>query len=191
MLVELCCVLCVRAARVYVVQIPGADDDDDSRKSAMSPEEELSRRLKDVMRRIFWDRFTKSLLPPPPPLPDPSVAGVASDGGDARKGALREGSRVHARFGSDRGSYYAATVLSVTRRADDSGAPERDHSRGGSGVAGEGGVDNESTGVFVDIRYDEDGMVERGIPASRLKKSDDPPDFGPLLTLLAEVRADD
>ncbi|CAM9389717.1 unnamed protein product, partial [Ectocarpus sp. 13 AM-2016] len=43
-------------------------------------------------------------------------------------------------------------------------------------------------GVFVDVRYDEDGMVERGVPVSRLKKRDDPPDFGPLLALLGEVR---
>lgn len=133
------------------------------------------------MRRIFWDRFTQSLLPPP----DPSGTATAADatstsGGGSAAGAgggggdgggaetegvaevpglpsLRVGSKVHSRYGSERGSYYVATVLAVTKG-------------------------------FVDVRYDEDGMVERGVPVSRLKKKNDPPDFEPLLALLGEVR---
>lgn len=150
------------------------------------------------MRRIFWDRFTQSLLPPPGPTTPPaatSVTGsskssdVTSSGGGSGSGGgggdvsddqaeipvveipglppLRVGSKVHARYGSERGSYYAATVVAVG---------------GANSAAGGAGA-----GVCVDVRYDEDGMVERGVPASRLKKSDDPPDFGPLLALLGEV----
>ncbi|CAN0477848.1 unnamed protein product, partial [Laminaria digitata] len=173
--------------------------DADSR-SVSSPEVELSRRFKDFMRRIFWDRFTQSLLPPPSPTPTPtptphsgssgssgsgsSAAGVAgkdvTDQGFMMSGGvcLRVGTKVHARYGSERGSYYAATVLAVgTGR--------------GSGVeagAGEGGVAAGGGGVLVDVKYDEDGIVERGIPVSRLRKAGDPPDFGPLLSLLGEVR---
>lgn len=135
------------------LQIP--DDDADEAKSVVSPDEELKRRFKDVMRRIFWDRFTQSLLPPP----------QSSNDGGTSSGPVKEGAKVHARYGSDRGSYYTATVLSVA----------------GSGVGEEG------EGVLLDVRYDEDGVVEKRIPLSRLRKGDDPPDFGPLLALLGEV----
>lgn len=136
------------------LQIP--DDDADEAKSVVSPDEELKRRFKDVMRRIFWDRFTQSLLPPP----------QSSNDGGTSSGPIKEGAKVHARYGSDRGSYYNATVLSVA----------------GSGFGEEG------EGVLLDVRYDEDGVVEKGIPLSRLRKGNDPPDFGPLLALLGEVR---
>lgn len=139
---------------VTVFQIP--DDDAEESKSVVPPEEELKSRFKDVMRRIFWDRFTQSLLPPPQ---------NSGDGG-ATGGLVKAGAKVHARYGSDRGSYYAATVLSVA----------------------DSGVSTDGEGVLLDVRYDEDGIVERGIPLSRLRKSDDPPDFGPLLALLGEVR---
>lgn len=42
--------------------------------------------------------------------------------------------------------------------------------------------------MFVDVRYNDDGVVERGVSvARRLKKRGDPPDFGSLLSLLREV----
>ncbi|CAN0427758.1 unnamed protein product, partial [Ectocarpus fasciculatus] len=88
-------------------------------------------------------------------------------------------SKVHVRYGSERGSYYAATVVAVSSSSDAASGV-------GDGQLGGGGGGGGS--VFVDVRYDEDGMVERGVPVSRLKKRDDPPDFGPLLALLGEVR---
>ncbi|CAN0217260.1 unnamed protein product, partial [Ectocarpus sp. 12 AP-2014] len=186
-------------------QIPAIEQDDPrkstaSSSSSSSPEEELARRFKDVMRRIFWDRFTQSLLPPPDPTL--AAAAAAASSADAPAGAasntptaavgeggeteavvhvmglppLRAGSKVHARYGSERGSYYAATVVAVGSSSD-----------AACGV-GDGQVGGEGGGVSVDVRYDEDGMVERGVPVSRLKRRDDPPDFGPLLALLGEVR---
>ncbi|CAN0342137.1 unnamed protein product, partial [Ectocarpus fasciculatus] len=183
-------------------QIPAIEEDDPrnstASSSSSSPEEELARRFKDVMRRIFWDRFTQSLLPPPDPTPPAAAAassadvpaGAASNTATAVGGEggaetvvhvtglppLRAGSKVHVRYGSERGSYYAATVVAVSSSSD-----------AASGV-GDGQVGGGGGGVFVDVRYDEDGMVERGVPVSRLKKRDDPPDFGPLLALLGEVR---
>lgn len=160
-------------------QIPGDEDDG----SAVSQEEELTRRFKDVMRRIFWDRFTQSLMPPPPNVTAEDEAGGIE--------TLREGSKVHARYGSERGSFYAATVLSVTKGNQGSGGRGGAMAKGSAqdrAEAGAGGVAISDEGVVVDVRYDEDGIVERGIPASRLKKSGDSPDFGPLLALLGEVR---
>lgn len=168
-------------------QIPEVEEENsrEGGSTSSSPEEELTRRLENTMRRIFWDRFTQSLLPPPPPRPNQSPSG-GSEGGVGRKGEgemkgeiggeeLRVGSQVHARYGSDRGSYYSATVISVTRE------------RSGGGSGGDGG-DGDREGVFVDVRYNEDGVVERGVSAvRRLKKRRDPPDFGPLLSLLREV----
>ena len=183
-------------------QIPGNEEEDNG-GTASSPEEELARRFKDVMRRIFWDRFTQSLMPPPDPSIATASAGATSpsdssaaagtaavtaaaggssdgDGGVDEKEvavdvpglpSLRVGSKVHSRYGSERGSYYVATVLAVVKKTAAAGGEE-----GGGG------------GVFVDVRYDEDGMVERAVPVSRLKKKNDPPDFGPLLALLGEVR---
>eukprot|EP00752_Nemacystus_decipiens_P012115 g10740.t1 len=197
-------------------QIPG-NEGDDGASPASSPEEELARRFKDVMRRIFWDRFTQSLLPPP----DTEIASkMATNNGvqvedvsDVAAGAevgvpglprLRVGSKVHARYGSERGSYYVATVLAVVAKDNegigncneqDSQSPAREAGSAvpngatrTAGHGGGGGAGGGSSGVFVDIRYDEDGTVERGVPVSRLKKRDDPPDFGPLLSLLGEVR---
>ncbi|CAM9389791.1 unnamed protein product, partial [Ectocarpus sp. 13 AM-2016] len=122
-------------------QIPAIEEDDPrnstASSSSSSPEEELARRFKDVMRRIFWDRFTQSLLPPPDPTA--AAAATAASSADAPAGAasntataaagvggaaeavvnvtglppLRAGSKVHARYGSERGSYYAATVVAV------------------------------------------------------------------------------
>ncbi|CAM9380192.1 unnamed protein product, partial [Ectocarpus sp. 8 AP-2014] len=186
-------------------QIPAIEEDDPrnstASSSSSSPEEELARRFKDVMRRIFWDRFTQSLLPPPDPIPATATAassadapvGAASSTATAAAGGeegaeavvhvtglppLRAGSKVHTRYGSERGSYYAATVVAV------SSSPDAASGVGDGQVGGGGG----GGGVSVDVRYDEDGMVERGVPVSRLKKRDDPPDFGPLLALLGEVR---
>ena len=209
------------------VQIPG---DADSR-SVSSPEEELTRRFKDVMRRIFWDRFTQSLLPPPSPVPNSgsiggggsnsksgsssnnndsnnsggsngdnnnnnnnnnssigggSAAGVTEEGFVMHGGVpLKVGTKVHARYASERGSYYAATVLAVITGQQ---AGVGVGAGGGKGGGTEGVVGGGQGGVFVDVRYDEDGIVERGIPVSRLRKGGDPPDFGPLLSLLGEVR---
>ena len=224
-------------------QIPGNEEDDDA-SPASSPEEELARRFKDVMRRIFWDRFTQSLLPPPDADAATATTVATNAGGrgvqeddegqhkheadvvaqaEAQDGVevevevpglphLRVGSKVHARYGSERGSYYVATVLAVavkhkegkgnkSEQASQSQSSQRGAgsrcgapsaaaaaAAGDGGGAVEAGGDGGGSGVFVDIRYDEDGMVERGIPVSRLKKSDDPPDFGPLLSLLGEVR---
>lgn len=214
-------------------QIP-ANEENDPRNAAgasSSPEEELARRFKDVMRRIFWDRFTQSLLPPPGPTTPAATAAsgrisssssgsdVASASGSSgqaeavvtipRLPPLRVGSKVHARYGSERGSYYAATVVGVGSssknaagggggraatagggRLNAGGASERGGEGGGQGEGrgtGGGAAAGEGAGVYVDVRYDEDGMVEKGVPVSRLKKSDDPPDFGPLLALLGEV----
>ena len=141
------------------------------------------------MRRIFWDRFAQSLLPPPPSQPRSTGKSTSVDGvdqGQEEHDAPREGSRVHARFGSDRGSYYSATVLSVTRRAQ---RPERsgDGSPTGQGGRGSGGAGTDAEGVFVDVRFDEDGIVERGVPISRIKTGGYAPDFDPLLSLLEEV----
>ncbi len=179
-------------------QIPGNEEEENGGASS-SPEEELARRFKDVMRRIFWDRFTQSLLPPPDPNSTAAAAaadatntsggggaaaagGGSGDGGGAKTEdvaevpglpSLRVGSKVHSRYGSEQGSYYVATVLAV----------EKAKGKGTASTAGGG----EDGGVFVDVRYDEDGMVERGVPVSRLKKKNDPPDFEPLLALLGEV----
>eukprot|EP00903_Cladosiphon_okamuranus_P008385 g8062.t1 len=214
-------------------QIPG-NEEDDGANFASSPEEELARRFKDVMRRIFWDRFTQSLLPPPDTT-DTSMTGssstssaeVAGGSGDAleeKEGdagvevevlglpRLRVGSKVHARYGSERGSYYVATVLAVvvkhnnnndsSEKASQSRSPSQGSGSGSGVLNGAAGAAADGVGegvgaaakgwggcgVFVDIRYDEDGMVERDVPVSRLKKRDDPLDFGPLLALLGEVR---
>lgn len=240
-------------------QIPG--DDADDLQSNVSPEQELTRRFKDVMRRIFWDRFTQSLLPSPTSKTD--AAGnngnrSNNDGqGESGVSTPREGSKVHVRYGSDKGSYYAATILAVTPttpgsastslesnqrsggsaspttvarddstsatithhtasstqsagtvlRADPADARPRapgdalntapgdsgdSRSKGKMNAEGGGGVRNSEgstpEGVVVDVRYDGDNVVERGVPISRLKKSGEAPDFGPLLSLLGEVR---
>lgn len=147
------------------------------------------------MRRIFWDRFTQSLLPPP-------KIGFDTDTGGGRE-LLVEGSKVHARYGSERGSYYAATVLGIS--TEDKGTANKAGGSAENGLARKEssstneeistiksvGSDSETGGVFVDVKYDEDGTVERGIPVSRLKKSGDPPDFGPLVSLLGEVCSND
>lgn len=84
----------------------------------------------------------------------------------------QEGSKVQARYGSERGSFYAATVVKVILQR------EQDISAGGN---------DDGEVVAVDLKYDSDGVVERAVPVSRLRTSEDPPDFGPLLSLLAEV----
>lgn len=169
------------------MQIPtdGADNPD-----TPSPEAELTKRFKDVMRRIFWDRLTQSLLPPPPP-PPAAPPGAEPQGNNPGQnpaermrqqeaGAVQEGSKVQAHYRSERGSFYTAMVLKVITQAAAAAAAEGGDGDGGGG--GTGGVI-----VAVDLRYDDDGTVERGVPMSRLRISGDPPDFGPLLSLLAEV----
>lgn len=79
---------------------------------------------------------------------------------------------MQARYGSDRGSFYAATVVKVILQSDQD-------------VVASGNGDGQV--VAVDLKYDSDGVVERAVPVSRLRTSGDPPDFGPLLALLAEV----
>lgn len=213
----------------FLAQIPG-NEEEDGAGPASSPEEELAKRFKDVMRRIFWDRFTQSLLPPPDTSSaiDKTAAGTGDAGSSGAVVAggsncaeqkadvmaevpglptLRVGSKVHARYGSERGSYYVATVLAVVvkneaKNEKDEQASQQSQSQpqsrgsgpesgalsGAAAAAGAGAAAGEGgDGVLVDVRYDEDGMVERGVPVSRLKKRDDPPDFGPLLSLLGEV----
>lgn len=185
------------------------------------------------MRRIFWDRFTQSLLPPPDTDTSPATVNAGSSSAVVAEGSgveekadavpevgvevpglppLRAGCKVHARYGSERGSYYVATVLAVVVNNNKSEGASSSHSQGvgagfgaSEGVVGGGTVaaaaTNERAGagagagdgghgntVFVDVRYDEDGTVEKAVPVSRLKKRDEPPDFGPLLALLGEVR---
>ncbi|CAN0158629.1 unnamed protein product [Pylaiella littoralis] len=197
-------------------QIPSNDEDDPRNPAtASSPEEDLARRFKDVMRRIFWDRFTQSLLPPPDPTATAATAadtpgaataaaGAVAGGGGGDEAAvvevpglpsLRVGSKVHARYGSERGSYYAGTVLAVAAPANKKEAAAAGAAAGAATgaaagaaeIGGESGQLGEGDEVLVDVRFDEDGMVERGVPVSRLKKRDDPPDFGPLLALLGEA----
>lgn len=173
------------------LQIPGEEADDPHRR--LSPEEELTKRFKDVMRRIFWDRLTQSLLPPPA-HPSPPAGGItppetgrsssphprAKIKQNARQ-ELSEGSKIQARCQSERGSFCAATITKVRRRddLDDVGSGGEGRGEGGGGEGGEV--------VSVDVRYDQDGIVERGVPVSRVRRSDDAPDFGPLLSLLGEV----
>ncbi|CAN0056063.1 unnamed protein product, partial [Scytosiphon promiscuus] len=155
-------------------QIPANEENDPHNAAgAASPEEELARRFKDVMRRIFWDRFTQSLLPPPSPTTPAAGSSSGSDvmpsdaGADAGEKAsavveipglppLTAGSKVHARYGSERGSYYAATVVAVgnsTPKSDGGGDGEDGATAGGSAKtppntsqAGGGGGQGVGTG---------------------------------------------
>lgn len=154
--------------------------------SSASLEEELTSRFKDTMRRLFWDRLTQSLLPPP----DLNASGAV---GDVNHGEIREGSKVQARYRSQHGMFFAATVLSVQISPSNSDGDNQseavleEESRERIVADDSGRWGGSGAVMAVDVRYDEDGVIERGIPVSRLRTANDPADFAPLLSLLGEV----
>ncbi|CAN0135540.1 unnamed protein product, partial [Discosporangium mesarthrocarpum] len=90
----------------------------------------LRKRLKDTMRRTFWDRLVQSLSPPPPP----PLRGIA---GSSVALALSPGSKVQVRYGSASGDFYAATVMRVNQsRTVPTPDPVPDHACGGGGRGG-------------------------------------------------------
>ncbi|CAM9637743.1 unnamed protein product [Phaeothamnion confervicola] len=122
------------------------------------------------MHRVFWARIKTALLPPP------HIATVTD---------VLPGTRVQARYGSPSGAFYGATVLRVRRPAAAANSPGG--GGGGAGAGDDGGAGAGDDAVF-DVRYDEDGVEEAGLPFARLRTRSDPPDYEPLLTLVGEVR---